>query len=335
MAEKIKVGQIGIGHNHADEKMRTLRRLPGIFDVVGIVEEDPAWKEKRGGFDCYAGLTWMSEDELLNTPGLQAVAVETDGHDLVSTGLRCIKAGKHIHLDKPGGESLTPFRQLLDEAEARRLTVQLGYMYRYNEAVRFCVNAVRTGLLGNIFELDAVMNRYDGDDYRKWLKGFYGGAEYIFAGHLIDLIVSLLGKPEKISPLPRCTRNDGVVDNGLAVFDYPHGCTATVRTAVVEVEGFKRRNLTVCGDRGTILIQPLELGPGLSSGDLYLALDQDRDGWKKGYQKVLLPEPRGRYDEHLLEFARITRGEIENPYPYEHEWIVQQCLLEACGYARE
>jgi predicted dehydrogenase len=332
MADRIKVGQIGIGHNHANEKMNTLRRFPDIFEVVGVVEEDPAWRERRGKLDCYKGLTWMSEKELLATPGLQAVAVETDGHDLVSTGQRCIRAGKHIHLDKPGGETLRPFRDLLDEAEKRNLTVQLGYMYRYNEAVRFCTKAVHDGLLGNIFELDAVMSRYDGDDYRKWLKGFRGGAEYIFAGHLIDLVVSILGKPEKISPFPCCTRPDGVVDNGLAVFEYKQGCTATVRTAVVEVEGFKRRNLIVCGDRGTIVIQPLELGSGVSSGDLYLALDEDRGGWKKGYQKVSLPPPGGRYDEHLLEFGRIVRGEIKNPFPYEHEWVVQQCLLDACGY---
>jgi predicted dehydrogenase len=314
--------------------MRTLRRFPGTFEVVGIVEEDPYWKEKRGGLDCYAGLKWMTEEELLNTPGLDAVAVETDGHELVSTGLRCIRAGKHIHLDKPGGETLAPFRELLDEAEKRNLTVQLGYMYRYNEAVRFCAKAVKEGLLGTIFEVDAVMSRYDGDDYRTWLKGFRGGAEYIFAGHLIDLVVGLLGKPDKITPFPACTRADGVVDNGLAVFEYSPGCTATVRTAVVEVEGFKRRNLVVCGSRGTIVIQPLETASGASSGDLYLALDEDRGGWKKGYQKVELPPAKDRYDDHLLEFAKILRGETKNPFPYEHEWIVQQCLLEACGYPK-
>jgi hypothetical protein len=103
----------------------------------------------------------------------------------------------------------------------------------------------------------------------------------------------------------------------------------------VEVEGFNRRNLVVCGDRGTIVIQPLEAGHGLSSGDLCLALLEDQGEWKKGCQKVSLPPSKGRYDDHLLEFAKIVRGEIQNPYPYEHEWIVQQCLLEACGYDRE
>jgi hypothetical protein len=72
----------------------------------------------------------MTEEELLATPGLQAVAVETEVKDLVPTGLRCVAAGKHIHLDKPAGESLADFKRLLDDAARQRLTVQLGYMLR-------------------------------------------------------------------------------------------------------------------------------------------------------------------------------------------------------------
>jgi predicted dehydrogenase len=206
----------------------------------------------------------------------------------------------------------------------------MGYMYRNNNAVQFCIKAVRDGLLGNIFELDAVMSRCDGDDFRNILKGFKGGAPYIFACHLIDLMIILLGKPERIHPFSRCTRSDGLLDNGLAVFEYPRGCTATVRTSVVEVEGFSRRNLTVCGDRGTIVIQPLEITGDTSGGTLRMALLEDSPPWKKGYQEVALPPARDRYEDQLLEFAGIVRGEITTPYPYEHEWAVQECLLEVC-----
>ncbi len=34
-------------------------------------------------------------------------------------------------------------------------------------------------------------------------------------------------------------------------------------------------------------------------------------------------------DDYLIAFARIVRGEIENPYPYEHELLVQEVLLAA------
>ena len=81
-----------------------------------------------------------------------------------------IVEGMHIHLDKPGGETIAPFKKMLDEAGRRGLTVQLGYMYRNNPAVQFCFRAVREGWLGRVFEVDAVMNRQDSLAYRNWLK---------------------------------------------------------------------------------------------------------------------------------------------------------------------
>jgi hypothetical protein len=117
------------------------------------------------------------------------------------------------------------------------------------------------------------------------------------------------------------------------VLEYPKA-TATIRTASLEVEGYKRRQLVVCGDEGTIDIRPLEkfdIRPPQPI-ELRLALSQDRDPYKKGYQDVSFPPPPGRYDLQLIELAQIIRGEIENPFPLEHELIVHQCLLEACGY---
>ncbi|HBR94396.1 MAG TPA: gfo/Idh/MocA family oxidoreductase, partial [Opitutae bacterium] len=253
----IKIGQIGIGHNHADEKMRTLRSLPHLFEVVGIVEADPAWREKRGGQSQYKGLRWMTEAELFDTTDLEAVAVETDGSDLIPTAARCAERGLHMHLDKPGGESLPDFKALLDTCERRGLAIQLGYMYRNNPAINFCREAVRSGWLGDIFEVHAVMSRLDGDDYRKWVANFKGGSLYIFGGYLIDIIISLLGRPENVTSFQRPTRDDGCHDNGFAVLEYPRA-TASVRASIVEVEGFRRRQLVVCGTKGTVEICPLE-----------------------------------------------------------------------------
>jgi len=324
--KKIKIAQLGIGHNHAADKMRALRALPDHFEVVGVAESDPYWLHERGQLSVYQGLPWLSDEEIFRIPGLQAVAVETDGAQLVPTARRCAEHCLHIHLDKPGGESLPEFAALVQDCRKRNLALQLAYVYRYNPGLNFCLQAVRQGWLGEIFEVHAVMSRYDGDDYRKWLMNFKAGAMYIFAGHLIDLIVSIMGKPEKITPFPRKTRQDGLVDNGFAVMEYPGGCIATVRTAVIEVEGMKRRNFIVCGDKGTIEIQPIE------PPRLFMTLLEPFENWSAGRQEIILPPPEGRYDAQMKEFASIVAGEIENPYPLEHELLVQQCLLEACGY---
>jgi predicted dehydrogenase len=163
-------------------------------------------------------------------------------------------------------------------------------------------------------------------DYRKWLSQFHGGTMYIFGCHLIDLVVTLLGKPDRIVPFQRQTRSDvKLYDNGLAVFEYPR-TTVTIRTASLEVEGYQRRQLVVCGDEGTTDIRPLE------PPKLKLALSKPRDPYKRGYQEVSLPPVPGRYDDQLIELARIIRGEIANPFPLSHELMVQEALLAAIDY---
>ncbi len=335
--QRIKIGQIGTGHEHASAKMDTFRKFSDLYEVVGIVEPDPELQKSRASHGSYRDLPWMSEEQLLNTKDLQAVAVEVDSDDerIMDIAGRCIDAGMHIHLDKPGGESFSKFKMVLDEAKRRDLSVQLGYMYRNNLAVQFCRTAVQQGWLGQVFEVHCVMSKFSDVNYRKYLSQFRGGTMFIYACHMIDLVVGLLGKPDRIVPFMRQTRPDAgeMCDNGLVVLEYPK-TTATIRTASLEVEGFKRRQLVVCGDEGTIDIRPLETygtNP-LQPLKLQLALSKARDAYTEGYQEVAFPDVPGRYDDQLIEFARIIRGEIENPYPLEHELIVQECLLQACGY---
>jgi predicted dehydrogenase len=328
--QPIKIGQIGTGNQHA-YKIGTLRKLTDLFEVVGFVEDEPKLREKALKSGSFKGLKVMSTDELLAVPGLQAVAVETEERVCIPPALRCIRAGKHIHLDKPCGESLPKLKQLLDEAKTRDLTVQVGYMYRNNPAVQFCIEAVRDGLIGNVFDLDTAMGRYDGGSYRNLIKEYKGGIAYILACHLIDIVVSLMGAPDKITPYLRQTRADGVLDNCLAVFEFSRDRLATVRTSITEAKGFQRRRLKVMGDKGSIIIQPIESKGNMSGGVLTLALEEDRGGFKKGIQTVDMPPLKDRYEDQWREFAAVLNGDMVNPYTYEHDYIVHKCHLEACG----
>ena len=71
--KKIKVGQIGIGHNHAEAKMKAVRKFPELFEVVGYAEENEAWVEKRGNKEGYSGLPRLSvECSAVLTASVQA-----------------------------------------------------------------------------------------------------------------------------------------------------------------------------------------------------------------------------------------------------------------------
>jgi hypothetical protein len=64
--KKIKIGQIGIGHNHGAQKCADCRRLTDLYEFVGVAfPECDAGFEKRVNNKEYEGLKFMSEEELL------------------------------------------------------------------------------------------------------------------------------------------------------------------------------------------------------------------------------------------------------------------------------
>jgi predicted dehydrogenase len=161
---------------------------------------------------------------------------------------------------------------------------------------------------------------------REEFAQFSGGSMFDLGGHLVDAVVTVLGKPDKVTAYIKRTRpeQDNLADNTLAVFEYAEA-TATIRSAMVEVKGQRRRQFVVCGDKGTIEIRPLE------PPRLWLTLAEPRGGYKKGYQDVELTDSPDRYDAQLVELARIIRGEKEAEYSKAHDLAVHESLLRACG----
>lgn len=317
----IKYAQIGVGHAHAN-KIKVYRDSPE-YEVVGVAESDPRLARAAQNSDLYRDLPFLSEEQLLNTPGLELVGVETRVRDSLVTAHKCIAAGMHIHLDKPAGDSLPAFRKLLDEAAKKHLVVQLGYMYRYNPAIVLLRELLAKEWLGDVFEVHTVMSKLGGESMRREFAEFKGGTMFELGCHIIDLVHGVLGEPEQIHAYPRhsASFNDDLLDNMLAVFEYPRA-TATVRTSINEVEGFARRHFVVVGTKGTMHIQPLD------SPSARLALSEPRGKYRKGYQDIEFPRYE-RYVDDAADLAKIIRHEKDADFGYEHDYAVQRSVLLA------
>ena len=143
--------------------------------------------------------------------------------------------------------------------------------------------------------------------------------------HVIDLVIGVLGKPDKVHAYPRHSgkQSDSLQDNMLAVLEYPKA-TATVKSSAEEVDGGSRRHFVVCGTAGTFHIQPLD------SPAARITLDAPRDDYKRGTHEVTFPKFT-RYVADAADMARIIRGEKQTDFPYAHDLTVQQTVLLASG----
>ncbi|MGI6636432.1 MAG: Gfo/Idh/MocA family protein [Christensenellales bacterium] len=333
--EKIRIAQIGTSETtHASQIFRCMLNQSDLFDVVGFADVDMHSGQRDPVFDAKLE---MDPEELLNLSYLDAVAIECDEVLQTQFGLMAAERGLPMHFEKPGSESDHDFGILLNLVEQKNLVFHMGYMYRYNPAVQYILETIEAGKLGDVYCVEAQMGCFHTQELRRWLKTFHGGIMYYLGCHLIDLICLIQGTPLDIQALNIATCFDGgdAKDFGLALCRYSHGISFA-KTCAIEVGGYQRRQLVVCGTEGTIELKPLEEKSGTDTlvtvmTEHYLNGCEDVV-WDKSPKKTILG-PYNRYDSMMRSFAAIVRGEKINPFTYEYERQLHKNILKACGLA--
>ena len=333
---KLKVVQIGLRHEHAKGKFKTVKSLPDDFELAGLVDEKEFAKTptylspKDATFELYKDEKFITLDEVFAMRDLDAALIEVPNLDLVPVAMRFAERGIPIHVDKPCGEDLAAYRRLLDLAESKKLPFQMGYVFRHNPAIRFAIDAAKSGMLGSVFMVETNMNHsYGGEAYQHYLTTFKGGVMFNLGCHLIDFLVEMLGRPEHVvSLLKGCEPGDPSLSNTLAILEYPH--THAV-VAVASRDRMQKRRLRIEGTNGTLELCPMEnfKGRGL---EIALKLKDDFGTYRAGEQTVGFPPESDRYAAQLLEFSAMVQGETKDRYTRKHDYTVHEVTLAAAGY---
>lgn len=354
MGDRLRVVMLGNQHHHANGIISQLLDMEDIYEVVGYTGD----KTKS----MYSKLKYFDSDEqALDTANPDAVFVETEVNSLVKTAGKAVERGIPVHMDKPAGQDIKSYSNLLNTALEKKLALQLGYMYRYNPAVIKSMEMIKAGKLGEIYEVSAIMNTEHSKGYRQWLKSFNGGVMYIMGCHLVDLVLLFNDKKKinsdctypKIYTFNHSIGLDGInaLDYGLAVFDYEKSAS-TIHANSIEANGYNRRQLVICGTKGTIEIRPLD-NQSLQGNkwDIYSDClfespsiemtfsERDED---KAYvvhkEKISLEEGKGRYYDMLLDFSRKVRNMHHDQniiFPYDYAERVRNNLDDIYDYKYE
>jgi len=324
--KKIRVVHYGIGHDHSGQTLRCVRKYPDVFELVGVCEPNQEIFQKISGEKDYIGVNWLTEEEMFALKDIDAAIVEAYDLDLVSYAQKCADKGWHVHMDKSAGTDIEAYAKLLRTLRDKNLVFQIGYMYRYNPAVQYALQAVKDGKLGEVYNVDAIMNTRHDAEKREWMSALPGGDMLYLGCHMVDLVYMFMGVPDEMVRLTAHTKADGVDfdDNCFVAMKYPKG-TSTARASAMEVNGFARRQAVICGEKGTIEICPLE---PYAARECYL---ENHYSYGDRSSQVELPVSAGRYDEMMLDFAAFVRGEKQNPFTLEYEYQLHKLVLTACG----
>lgn len=334
---KIKVIQIGLGHDHATEIFDSILYQRDIFEVAAFVvppTEEKTFAERVGKYRDECGIPMMSAEDALNIPGLDAAIIETEEENLTRYALMAANKGLHIHMDKPGGLEPKLFEELIDVLKKNDLSFSLGYMYRFNPFVSEAIEKAKSGRLGEIYSVEAHMDCEHPFEKRQWLEKFPGGMMFFLGCHLIDLIYQIQGEPEEVIPLNTSTGYNikNAQDFGMALFKYPNG-VSFAKTCDAEAGGFLRRQLVICGTKGTIEIRPLEKYVTMQNERRNLVTDMREvyaDGnWHNDGSKKQTAQ-YNRYDAMMKNFVELVNGKT-NPFTYDYELNLYKLILKSCG----
>jgi predicted dehydrogenase len=224
-----------------------------------------------------------------------------------------------VHVEKPPATDVAGFRELLDLARLKKRVLQQGYMWRHHPGFRMLHDQVRSGAIGEVYMVTAVMEKtLEAERRPEWAR-FRGGQMFELCSHLIDPLVRLLGRPDRITPYLKKSGkfSDGLADNTVAVFEFP-GAMGVVMGSALHPDGNRRRSFTVNGTMGTLTLDPIE------PGSLWLET-------KKAPRQQLATAPYVRFEDDFRELASAIRdGKPLSVTPLQ-DLMVQEAIIEASG----
>ena len=324
----LKFAYLGAWHSHAGMHVREATERPDEFQLVGMYDPDATVVEGRqkDWSEPFPNLRVFPSVEAALESDAEAVIVEGHVYQNLDYAEQALEAGKHVLLEKPAGVDLEQLKRIHKLSERTGLMLQMAYMWRYNPALHEMLRLAKSGAFGDLFYYRGHIPKPISwhPQLAQEFKVYHGGIYFEMAGHLIDLMVIMMGEPKGVQPsLGRHYDNRSEVDNAVVVHEFDNGF-GTIDTAGMHIESGKTRRIEVYGTKGTAIHTPI------GSDNLSLSLETAVEGYAAGSQDVTIT--RSSSSPSLLrELAACIRGEKQPDYTLAHDMAVQRTLFAGCG----
>jgi predicted dehydrogenase len=253
--KKLHFCLIGVG-NIAPLHVMAIQALPET-ELVAVATRDPvrgkAFAEKYGG-------TWYVDyAELLQRPDVDVVAICTP-HDLhAPMTMAAAKAGKHVLCEKPMARTTAECEAMIEACHRAGVTLGVIFQSRFEPLAQQLKRLIDEGTLGRILWSSANTIWYRTADYYRsgsWrgTRAHEGGGVLINqAIHAVDLMLWLLGMPDRVTAQTRTLNHTIEVEDGaLAILEYADNRLGLIQATTIAYPGYAER-LEVYGTRGSAI----------------------------------------------------------------------------------
>ncbi|HDI42740.1 MAG TPA: Gfo/Idh/MocA family oxidoreductase [Candidatus Bathyarchaeota archaeon] len=149
--KKLKVAVIGVGFwgkNH----LRVLNEIPQA-EIVAVCDIDE--ERARTAAERYKVEYYTDSRKLHKEVDVDAVTICTWSTTLAKEAKRALKAGRHVLVEKPMASSVREAQEIAKIAEKEDLLLTVGFIERFNPAVRRAKQLIEQGKAGSVVSLTA------------------------------------------------------------------------------------------------------------------------------------------------------------------------------------
>jgi UDP-N-acetylglucosamine 3-dehydrogenase len=143
--KKLKMAVVGVGfwgRNH----VRVLSELPDV-EMVAVCDIDPQRTSLIA--EKYDMKAYNDSRKMYAEEEIDAVTICVWSTRLSEEAMKALSAGKQVLVEKPMAKSSTEAQKIIDLAEAKNLHLTVGFIERFNPAVKRLKEAIAEGKIGS------------------------------------------------------------------------------------------------------------------------------------------------------------------------------------------
>jgi len=278
---RLRVGVLGLSHDHVWGNLAALA-AGALGRAVAAADPDPELRARlaRTGADVALHDTY---DALLARDDLDAVFVFADNRTSVELGVRALRRGLPVMVEKPMAADLAGADALLAASRAAGRLLMVNWPTAWRPALRHGLALVRSGAVGEPVQLShrgghAGPREFGcSTQFCDWLYDAHrngGGALVDYCGYGALLCRAVLGRPASVTAVAAHLRKPGLAseDNAIVVLRYARalGLLEGSWTQIGTEPGLA---MTVYGDSGTLFVRqprPAREGEAVGAGAVQL-----------------------------------------------------------------
>ncbi|HME51015.1 MAG TPA: Gfo/Idh/MocA family oxidoreductase [Candidatus Lokiarchaeia archaeon] len=318
--DRIKIGIMGFG-SFAERRL-----IPGFqncqhAELVALVKRDAdAALEKAREFGIPDAYSYSDSETFFSTPGMDAVFVASSNNAHADDAINCLKAGKHVIVEKPMGMNAAECEQMIAASIQYGKELMVAQCLRYNKTVQHFKQLVEEGQLGKLVSGKCDFHSEGKKSTRAWkydknVAG--GGAAFDLGVHVIDTMRFITGLPVSrawCATLPQARESDEVDGFASFLLEFDGDFIATCESSFMT-----KRNLflELFGENG------YARAFDWNENQAKVRVESEIDGAFQRYEI----QNADMYAAEIDDFCRCIKGEIENPIPGE-EGLINQRLID-------